>query len=381
LAASGEVELDIFAEELEHEPWAPIAPSGVQVFRARTFLVVEPLRGGYDQVLFALGNSDNHITALELLGQRAGVVLAHDVRLTNLYYFAAQRHSPAVPDGFADALRRLYGETLPAGLGEGGRLDSVESERHGILMAREVIDRAQRYLVTSREARALAIRDAGAGAAAKIGLVPFAAELPTPGRGGFENAGGEDGPPPPTGAPVVVAPGILDPVRQPLRLLEAFAHALKLVPKARLAFVGPAPGELTQQVLDRAQRLGISERVVVTGQVGTARFLEWLRGATISVQLRGHWNGEASGTVGECLQAGLPVLASNLGWVRELPDNCMVKVDPSATTEALGATLARLLVDRGWREALRDGALAFAPNLSFSRVAHALLSELLTAHR
>ena len=395
LAASGRVKLDLFAEEREDESWPPLAPPGVQVFRARTFLVVEPLQGGYDHVLFALGNSDNHITALELLARRPGVVLAHDVRLTNLYRFAAQRHSPAVPDGFAGALRRLYGERLPPGLVQTGSLDCSEEAPPGILMAREVVQRAQRYLVTSLQARALAIGDAGPGAGAKVGLIPFAAELPVPGRGAFDTAAepgfedaeqgfeeaAEPGGPPLSESPLVVALGILHQVRQPLRLLEAFAHALKLVPTASLAFVGPAPADLAREVLDRAQSLGIRGRVVVTGQVPTPRYLEWIRRATIAVALREQWNGEASGTVGECLAAGLPVLASELGWARELPDSCLVKVDPNATAQELGVTMARLLVDSERRGALRDGALAFAPNLSFSRLSRVLLSELLGSGR
>jgi glycosyltransferase involved in cell wall biosynthesis len=202
-----------------------------------------------------------------------------------------------------------------------------------------------------------------------------------PGRSGFDDPsrGGEA---PPPGAPaLVVAFGILAPIRQPLRLLEGFASAQSLVPKAQLAFVGPAPPELAQQVLAHADRLGVGRRVTVTGEVRTSRYLEWMGSATVAAQLRGEWNGEASGSVAEALVAGLPVIASNIGWVRELPDSCVMKIDPRMTTEELGAGIAHLLLDQHSRAALREGAWAFAPKLSFANAAQALLDELFHAER
>ena len=284
-----------------------------------------------------------------------------------------------MPDGFTGALRRIYGDELPAGLGETRRMYPFEEEMYGILMAREVIEWAERYLVTSRTARALATLDAGAQATGKIGLVPFAAELPVPGRGGFDGltAGGHA--PPPKGCPLVVTLGILHPVRQPLRLLEAFARAREVVSEARLAYIGPAPEDMTMEVLQGAERLGISAAVAVTGRVETDRYVEWIRRATIAVQLRDYWNGEAPGTVGECLVAGVPLVVSDLGWVRELPDGSVVKLDRRASSEELGALIARLLQDGALRAALSEGALAFAPMLSYKRAGEAILNELFTA--
>jgi glycosyltransferase involved in cell wall biosynthesis len=379
LAAMGEVELELFAEERPDEPFRPVSPPGVEVFPARDFSTIEARRGGYDRLLLALGNSDNHISALELVRQRAGVVIAHEVRLTNLYYFAAERHSCAVPDGFRAALERLHGDDLPPDLGRTGRLYPAQEESYSILMAREVIECSERFLVTSRAARALAIFDAGSAAADKIGVVPFAADLPSPGRGSFDTA---DGPSPPAGGgPLVVSLGILHLVRQPVRLLEAFARAHELVPEARLAYVGPAPEDMTKAVLQAAERLGIAAHVVLTGRVGTDRYIEWIRRASVAVQLREYWNGEASHTVGECLVSGLPVVVSDLGWAHELPDSCVEKLDPQASSEELGGLIATLLRDEPLRAELGDRALAFAPQLSFRRAAQAILAELLSADR
>ena len=62
--------------------------------------------------------------------------------------------------------------------------------------------------------------------------------------------------------------------------------------------------------------------------------------------------------------------------LRELPDECVVKIDPRTTTKELGATIASLLCDDGRRAALRVSGLAYAPELSFKRAAEALLEDL-----
>ena len=223
---------------------------------------------------------------------------------------------------------------------------------------------------------ALAMLDTGGGGAGRIGVLPFAAEPPVAGRSGFEERPSGDVELPPPGVPLVVALGILHPIRQPLRLLEAFATACEAVTDARLAFVGPAPEALRDEVLDRAESLGLSGSVVVTGQIDTAGFLAWAGRATVAVQLRERWNGEASGSIGECVVAGVPLMVADLGWMHELPDDCVVKVDPGTTAAQLGDMIAAVLLDEDRRLELRRAALEFAPRLSFRHSAEVLVEQL-----
>ena len=60
--------------------------------------------------------------ALAQLRRRSGVVLAHEVRLTDLYALSADEPG-AVPGGFAACLEAMY-DDLPAGTGAAGRLDA-----------------------------------------------------------------------------------------------------------------------------------------------------------------------------------------------------------------------------------------------------------------
>ena len=78
----------------------PRVPDGVEVLPgARPGRRSEPARGGYDCVVYCVGNSEFHAGALAQLRRRSGVVLAHEVRLTDLYAFAADEPG-ALPGRF-----------------------------------------------------------------------------------------------------------------------------------------------------------------------------------------------------------------------------------------------------------------------------------------
>jgi glycosyltransferase involved in cell wall biosynthesis len=383
VAATGRVDLDVFADSLDREPYVPTPPAGVPTFPAAMMGSIGGLRGGYDHVVYALGNSDNHVGALKLLRRHKGVVICHDVRLTNLYYFGA-KDAEAVPGGFRAALRRMYEGALPEHVGESGRLSQAEEEQYGVLMAREVMDLCERFLVSSTAAAALAAVDAGLDpeSVAKIALLPFAAERPVASRGGFDDLDDDGGPLPDGEGPLVVALGIVHLIRQPFKLLEAFAAAVRAgEPAARLAYVGPVPQELRDELTTRAAELGVAGSVILTGQVGTARYLEWMERATLAVQLRAQWNGEASLTVGECMVAGVPLIVSDLGWVRDLPPDSVARIAPDATPLELAQLLGDLLGSADRRRALAEAGLAHAPALRYSSAAEVLLSYLLGPER
>src|SRR5262249_8278977 len=119
-----------FADGLRHvapELGPPRAPDGVAVLPARFLGEQERARGGYDCVVYCLGNSEFHGYALAQLRRRSGVALAHEIRLTDLYALTADVPG-AVPGGAPD------------------RLTTDEAERRGVLMVSEVVALADRFV-------------------------------------------------------------------------------------------------------------------------------------------------------------------------------------------------------------------------------------------
>jgi glycosyltransferase involved in cell wall biosynthesis len=354
------------------EQRAAAAPAGVEVHPVAALGRVEAIDGPFDAVVYSLGNSEFHTGALAALRRRPGVVLAHDVRLTDLYGFGPHQHPGAVPAGFQSALQAMYGGRVPDDLGTSGWLEADEAERWGVLMAREAAALSERFLASSDFAATLARLDAAPADRHKVGALPLALGVHAP---------APPADPARPGPPVVASFGLVNALKQTGTLLEAFAVVAKVEPDATLAVVGPC-GEVDREVLRaQAERLGLGGRVVLTGRVDDDEYGRWLERATVAVQLRRATNGETSGAVGACLLSAVPTVVAAVGPARDLPDDAVAKVPAGVTPADLAACITELLADAERRRALGRAATAFAAERSFARTAEALYGLLRDAAR
>jgi glycosyltransferase involved in cell wall biosynthesis len=370
LAALGELDIDCFADGLDRADASPKVPAGLAVFDARAFLNVEAATAGYDDVVYVLGNGEFHTGALASLRRREGIVLAHDVRLSGLYKFSAHLRA-AVPGGVAGAIRSTYGPLLPEGVGAAGEVSPLETELYGLLMSREVMGRCELFLVTSHAAARLARIEGGPELASRVAVAGFATELPKPVEAGFPFITGIE----PTSR-VLASFGIVDPIKQPHKLLRALAMLGDRYPDLVLALVGPVSHDLARELRELAGALGLQGRVVVTGRVEDDAYLAWLERAELAVQLRASFSGEASAATGDCLAGAVPMIVSDLGWMGDLPDDVVSKVPAGASPEELAQACAALLDDTSRRQKLGGNARRYAEMHSFASAARAL-SEIL----
>lgn len=377
LVATGEVTVDAFADG---PTAAQEAPAGVPVWPAEALESIEALCGRYDAVCYALGNSHHHLGALSVLERRRGTVLAHDVRLSNLYHF--RFGDPALAD---DALTRAILELYPPGslpdqVGFGRDISAADRDRHGLLMARDAIAHSEHFLVSSPAAAELARLDARPEDAARIAVLPFAIGLPGLHGAAFEAAGTNLASPELMSAePLIAHFGIVDPLKQPELLLEACARLAKEHPGLCCAFIGPIAEELATMLRELAGRLGIAERLVLSGPLSPSAYLEALSRTAVAVQLRAGFNGEASAAVGECLAVGVPTVVSRTGWARSLPGDVVVALDPPISVAELATAIGQLITDPARSAALRRAAQRFAAANSFEHTARALLDVLFSS--
>jgi glycosyltransferase involved in cell wall biosynthesis len=364
-ALASHCEVDAFIDALEGGlealPSAPRAPVGIPVHPVEHLERVEAARGGYDAMVYAIGNSEFHTGALGLARKRPGIVLAHDVRLTQLYAFAAH-HGTLQPDTFRGIHHALYpGARVPPDplLIAPTILNSLPE-----LMAGELIGASLRFLTTSEFAAGLARGDARPEDAARVGVLPHAlrllAERPEPVE------------------PVVASFGVVNPTKATAALLDAFAIVLDARPDARLRLVGPGSPEDLAALAAQAGKLGIGHAVTATGHVDDAGWDRHLSEAMVAVQLRASTNGEFSGAIAEALAAGIPTIVSALGSAAELPDDAAIKLPTGATPDDLAAEILGLLGDPGRRKGLSEGARAYAATLTFESVAEDLYGLLTT---
>lgn len=183
-------------------------------------------------------------------------------------------------------------------------------------------------------------------------------------------------PPAPTGGRVGIVANVR-PVKRIGDLVEAFARIAGEHADTDLVIVG---GGDTADILAGAQRLGIENRIRLTGQLEEPR--EWIRTFTVGV-LCSESEG-LSNAVLEYMQAGLPVVATDTGGNPELvSDGRTGLLVPVGDPAALAAALGKLLGDPALARRMGDaGARKLAEEFGVDRMlnAHlALYRELLDA--
>jgi glycosyltransferase involved in cell wall biosynthesis len=141
--------------------------------------------------------------------------------------------------------------------------------------------------------------------------------------------------------------------------LDVLLRALAEVPDARLVAVGDGPMRPVLEAL--GHELGLSERVVFTGQQGQSRVADELRLAhALVIPSRVARDGDADGTpvvMGEGMAAGVPVIASRLGGLSEhiASEQNGLLVEPD-DPHALAGGLRRVLADSDAAEKWADAA-------------------------
>jgi glycosyltransferase involved in cell wall biosynthesis len=342
----------------------PRAPDGVEVLPVRRLLEQERARGGYDCVVYCLGNSEFHTGALAQLRHRSGIVLAHEVRLTDLYALSVDEPG-AAPGGFAACLEAMY-EGLPLGTGAEGRITPEAAERMGVLMAAEVVALADRFVVMSHFAADRVRLDVDAEHADRVLVLPF---------GGRDVV--EDATPAEARAPLVASFGIVNEIKQNALLISALPAIRERCPEASLAFVGPCADGERVRLTELAAALGVSDHVVVTGAVTDVEYASWLDRAAVAVQLRRTANGECSATVADCLATGAVAIVTRIGASRDLPAGGVVGVDPSVAAAELAGVVVELLGDPARRRDLAAAARAYAAAHTYAVVAQRLFEDVI----
>jgi glycosyltransferase involved in cell wall biosynthesis len=151
---------------------------------------------------------------------------------------------------------------------------------------------------------------------------------------------------------VVASVGRLIPLKRFDLLIEALARLVPAVPEARLVLVGSGPCE--SRLRARAAALGVGDRVRFAGRLPHAEVLRHLRASHVFALVSTHEG--FSHVMLEAMQAGVAVLAADVGGNREVADDgrC-ARLLGEATPDAVAAALLEL-----WRSPAERARLAAA---------------------
>lgn len=259
-----------------------------------------------DRVVYCVGNDPIHRTVFDTMRVVPGAVFLHDVRVARIY--GAEGPPPGSRACDSDA---GYGAT-------------------------PVVDLATAVLVQSADARDL-LREATGREAFDVGPHPC------------WNAGSSD-PIDHDGPPWVVSAGIAHEAKQ----TDLFVAAMRILADERHIVRGAIVGDGGERFLNE------DDAIVATGHVDDAEFDSWLRRASVAVQLRAFSNGESSGVVSHALARGVPLVVTDIGAMRELPEDVAIRVPVDVTPQALATTIGGLLAADDRRAAMRAAALHYA---------------------
>lgn len=335
--------------------------SGVRWFRYDELSATLRLGAGYDDIIYAMGNSEHHLDVLELLRRHSGTVMAHDVRYTGLFS-VAQRERPSLMDGMSDTtVRNLHTRQLPEGLRSFPKLDPEQYYRTNDLLVAPIAEAAGTVFVHSTTAATLARLNLPPEDRTKVQRLPF----------GFR-------PLPVTRAeePDTIASfGIVDRIKRSDVVVDAYVLLAQHDPSLHFALVGACPDSaLWAELHEKVVAAGLADRITLTGRVNDDEYDGWLSRTRLAVQLRAHSNGESSAAVADCLGAGIPTIVTKLGAMAELGDACL-QLAPTATVGDLVTAITSLLAEDDGLTALGDRGRRHAEAHSFATVAEHLLAH------
>ncbi len=172
--------------------------------------------------------------------------------------------------------------------------------------------------------------------------------------------------------PYLLYVGTLQPRKNLVRLIDAFATVLDLVPDLVLVLAGQR-GWLAEPIYQRVEALGLAGRVLFPGFVADDDLPALLSGALAFV-FPSLYEGFGIPVL-EAQACGTPVLASNTSSLPEVAGDGALLVDP-LDTASIADGLRRLLTEPELRGRLREAGYANVTRFSWDRCAVETLAVL-----
>ena len=299
---------------------------------------------GVDLCVYHVGNNpDAHGWIVDALRRTPGLVVLHDFVLHHLV--AGMTIGRRDGHGYLDAMERehgVVGRLLAHGVLDKRIPPLWENRPEDFPLAGEVLSLATALVTHSAYVRD---RARAAGFDGRVSVVPHPA-FPVP-----------PGPPAALdGEPLFGTFGNVNASKRVPQLLEALARVRRERPGASVLLVGAtSPGFDLDR---RLQRLGLDAGGTVReGWVDEDRLWALMKACDVHVSLRSPTMGETSGTAIRALSLGKPLVVSDVGWFRELPDEVALKVPPDdEEVESLVAALELLATRPDVRASMGEAA-------------------------
>lgn len=307
--------------------------------------------GKFDRVLYHFGNSQFHAHMFSLLHDIPGVVVLHDFFLSGV--IAHLDNNGELPGVWPRALLTSHG--WPA-VAERFRAADPDQVIWTYPCNLQVLQDALGVIVHADYSKQLARKWYGADASDDWCIIPHLRQfIPTDRTSARRELGIEPD------DFVVCSFGHIAQTKMNHLLLEAWlASPTARDRRCRLVFVGQSDANRYATDLERLARSpAAGGRVEITGWVDQRKFRRWLHAADLAVQLRTLSRGETSGTVLDCMNAGVATIVNAHGAVAELPGDAVMMLEDEVTSADLSTAMEFLRINREQRLSLASNAAAY----------------------
>jgi glycosyltransferase involved in cell wall biosynthesis len=301
--------------------------------------------GRHAVVLFQIGNDPLHLPSVEALARHRSetptVVVLHDYALHHL--FAAAYLDQGREADYVREMERCHGargKALAARSVAGPRIPIWDLDPWAFPLSAGVVGDATAVIVHSRLVRGAVLRDRPS---TRVVEIPHHV-VPAP-RTPRSEARALLGLP--SDRVVAVTLGVVTPAKRIGKLLDGLA----LLPSARRPFLFVGGAVASDDPLKKmVVSLGLMDDVAFGGYLSEEDFWRSASAADFAVNLRYPTMGETSGAVCRLAGFGLPLVVSDVGWFRELPDAFASKIPIGGDEElAVSRALDLLTSDEDFR--------------------------------
>lgn len=169
--------------------------------------------------------------------------------------------------------------------------------------------------------------------------------------------------------------GTLQPRKNLIRLMEAFARVVKDVKNLKLVIVGKTTGEgkqgwMYEDILKTPAELGIKEKVEFEGYLPADELADLLRGAVAFIQ-PSLWEGFGIPVV-EAMACGVPVIVSNVSSLPEIVGKAGLLVDPYSIDQ-MEQAIRTIVADKKLQQKYSKEGIERAKDFSWDKMAQEVL--------
>ena len=349
LAKRASVDLFCFDKDATHPTTVP-----VRKFE-RASAITEQTLAAYDIIFYNFGNHlPFHLEIFRTSQRFPGIAILHDFVMHHFfvgYYLELHRSRP----DYVGTLENLYGkkiaESAGAAIKKAGPPYFWDSEAVVDCPMFECVLPGAQGVITHSEFLKQKVERVFGGPVRKIPLhYKINRDAPTPTR--RELGVAED-------CLLIVTIGHANPNKQITSTIDAIGQLRGSVGAMQFVIAGSYSGAYKKDIDAAIRRNKLESVVKVAGEVTDADLRGYLAAADICVNLRYPAMEGASASAIEEMLYGKPMIVANTGFYAELPEDCVVKVEPTSDA-GLRAAIQSLATDPELRRRLGSAARAFA---------------------